>query len=155
MILTSNSINDALFPLLSNCLESSMLQTELQWVQQGYVGLHVVSTSIYANCKSVGLVTCFKMHLRPYSPSLPIWGPGCCSGLHNFWTLKTCFMVVQVDGAQLYCPGPSLEKTSQLCSVSVSPEPLRRLFSDPLLPQKLQRFVSWKFSCLNQTLWSK
>lgn len=48
--------------------------------------------------------------------------------------LKTYLMAVQVDGAQLYCSGPSLEKTCQLCSVSVSSEPLCRLFSDPLLP---------------------
>lgn len=136
MALPSSSVNGALLPLLSGCSESSMLQAGLQWVQQGYVGFHVVSTSIYAYWKSVGLFMCLKlkMCLRPDSPPLPIWGLGCCSGLHNFWTLKTYLMAAQVDGAQLCCPGPSPEKTSQLCSVSVSPEPFCRLFSDPLLP---------------------
>lgn len=37
----------------------------------------------------MGLFTCLKLStcLRPDGTSLPIWGPGCCSGLHNSWTL--------------------------------------------------------------------
>lgn len=56
-------------------------------VPHGCAGFHVVSTSIYANHKSVGLFVFLKlsMCLRPDSPSLSIWGSGRCSGLHSFW----------------------------------------------------------------------
>lgn len=93
--------------------------------QTGVHSNHIVSGKVH--------ILQIKYMFKIWQPHLILWGSGCCSGLHSFWTLN-CSLLCKLMMLNSTVQATSLEQMSLFCSLLLSPEASDRIFSDLYLP---------------------